>query len=309
MELDLKALGITLLVGAFTIIGIEAIAYFLFNKRPIGFIAGKFSFEVNDQSTGQKDRTLTLVVLLLFAFGAGIVFENLSLKAVESDQIPFRTIPAKILGNPLANALALPRTTDDRVLALIGNFEKPTPLGRDLAQNNAFRIHGSAEDAKVEEWINKGMRGNPEEDPGREAIEKSIVNLYYFAKNTAYGQEQHYDELSKIQERYEVLMSLSMLAFIFFFGATVVGSPLYIKRYLDRNKKKGDKRLRELHGRIPIVVVSFLLMYLVCLSAFARESDAFNKRAFGYLSTMLIAEKRQVPEQAKPTPSPAGTPR
>jgi len=300
-----KELGLTLLAGAFAMLGIEVIAHFFLNKNPFTLLAQRLSSAVNEVSgsdaaaaqsagrrtvKGEKDQTFTVVVFVLIAFAAGIFLEDLSLKYVDSDPYYIK---------------ALPRTTDDRVLALVGDFEKPTPLGRDLAENNAFAIHkGSGVDLKVQKWIAQDLRGTPEEDPGQDEIRKSIVDLYFIAKNTAYSHPQYYDELRRIQARYEFATSLSLLSFTYLVLAFCVGIFLFVKRFLSRKKEQpSDVRLRQLHRKIPFVFAALLVVYLLSLAAVAREANTFNKRVFGYLSTTLIATQR-LPQRPSPTPTP-----
>lgn len=188
----------------------------------------------------------------------------------------------------------MPTRTDDRVLALIKDFEEPTPLGRDLAQNRAFEIHGSDFDVKVQEWIKTGMKRKPADDSERAAIRNSIVDLYFIAKNTAYAHPQHYDELRRIQARYEFATSLSLLSFGYLGVAMGVGAYILFKRFRNRKTEGGaDPRLGELRRKIPYVFAGVLLVYLFSLAAVAREANAFNKRVFGYLSTTLIHERNQ----------------
>ncbi len=318
-----KELGLTVLAGAFAMLGIEVIAHFFLNKRPFTFLAHKLSTEVNEVSgsdaeaapstgrrtgKGEKDQTFTVVVFVLIAFAVGIFLEDLSLKYLDSEPYYVKTIPAWCVGNYYADKFALPMTTDDRVLALLGDFNNPTPLGRDLAENHAFEIHnGSKVDRNVQKWIENDLKG--EDDPGQDAIQKSIVNLYFIAKNTAYAHPQHYDELRRIQARYEFATSLSLLSFAYLVLALGAGAFLLVKRFLTRKKaKKTDERLRQLHRKVPFVLAALLVVYLLSLAAVAREANAFNKRVFGYLSTTLITTQR-LPPPPSPTPTPTPTPK
>ena len=125
-------------------------------------------------------------------------------------------------------------------------------------------------------------------------MQTAIDNLYYNAKNTVYAHEQHSEELKKIQARLEFTRSLSMIGFIYFVIAFVVGTPLFIALLPQRkDKRKTASRLYKLRAKIPVVVGTLLLVYFFSLWAFALETKAFNKRAFGYFSTMLILEKRK----------------
>src|SRR5688572_1938389 len=95
----IKELGITLLVGAFTILGAEAILHYYFNRGFVGFFEGKLGLE--ESGKVGKEQTMTIAVFIAFAFAVGVVVEDLSWKYRDSKDMPFRTIPAKILPNSL----------------------------------------------------------------------------------------------------------------------------------------------------------------------------------------------------------------
>jgi hypothetical protein len=334
MEFDIKELAITLMVGAFTILGFEAILHCFFGKGPIG------KFGLNRKST--KEQPLTVVMLVVLAFGLGLIAEDLSLKYVDTNDFPFRKYPAQVLGNSFAQRLGLPPATDDRAISLIGSFEDPNPdpVAQDLATNGAFMIDDTkGTGSRVQRWILKGVCDHewapPSRDPGSDDcpskgdVEAAAKSLYYYSKNTAYSHPESYDELKRIEDRLQFERSVSMFAFIYFgFSValailllawrviTLVLSRLArVKRFAKRFEKirwaKVLQRPRVAALRFKVaplrnkiypyrwrwrfvgVAIVLLAVYFFTIWAYGRESDAFNRRAFGYLSTKLISEKRQ----------------
>ena len=91
MEFDIKELTITLMVGAFTILGFEAILHYFLNKGLIGFFEGKLRLN----GEGVKEQPFLTAVLVIFAFGLGVIVEDLSLKYVDSDNFPFQKNPGQ----------------------------------------------------------------------------------------------------------------------------------------------------------------------------------------------------------------------
>ena len=327
MEFDIKELTITLMVGAFTILGFEAILYYFFGKAIIGVFQGTPHQEIKATS---EHKLTSLIMLLVFAFGLGIIVENLSLKYVDSDKFPFKTIPARLLNtidHSIVPELGLPPTDDDRAITLIGNFYNPKPsaLAKALARNGAFVIDDTGErGAEVAKWILK-----PDDDKGptrcdplnaktkddcaaKDDIEASAKLLYYYAKNTAYSHPDYYDELTRMEHRLTFARSVSFVAFLYTVLAVVLlafvlifkrgsGLPLRNSPIKRSSNRAGFHSFREWFGRQqlrPLGVLAIMLaVYLFSIWAYGREADAFNRRAFGYLSTMLISERRQRPKE------------
>jgi len=221
------------------------------------------------------------------------------------NDLPFRTIPAFFTRGYFVQRLGLPSEDDDRVSSLIGAIKHPDPqpVIYDLADSNAFQINDQSHTGeKIKNWIKNDKRciaGSPgEECPSKKEVEKAFTNLFYFAKNTAYSNEYHYDELRKIQSRLEFMRSISMIAFICFGLGVVFGVVLLIRWWKNRKKiptvPEEQSRLRY---EIPIVLTVMFVVYFLSLWAYARETDAFNRRVFGYLSSSLIEGKRQREEQ------------
>jgi hypothetical protein len=343
MEL-IKELGLTFMVGVFSILGLETIMHYFFNRPLTGVfqeilekgqmlrkthvrdgdskealntsaetrksddsISGQAELphdRLNISNDSQKEHTATVVLFIAAAFTVGIIAEDLSYKYMDSD-LPFRGIPAFITRGYFVQRLGLPSEDDDRVSSLIGAIKHPDPqpVIYDLAGNNALRISDQSQiGEKIQNWINNDKRciaGSPGKDcPSKKEVEKAFTNLFYFAKNTAYSNEHHYDELRKIQARLEFMRSISMIAFIYFALGAVFGVVLLIKRWRDRkNKPRVSEELSQLHSKIPLVLTVMFVVYFLSLWAYARETDAFNRRVFGYLSSSLLEGKRQRKEQ------------
>jgi len=313
MDIGIKELGITLMVGAFTILGFEAILHYFFGKQLTGFFQGKLGFddgakndeedEVVQSSAPQgrrqerkkdRDQTVTVAVFVGLAFAVGIIAEDLSYKYVDSVQIPFKTIPAMLLPDDLIHKLDLPSMFDSRITTLIDDLEnspRPQWLAVDLARSEAFQISDPEHGLTIEQWIQNPARCKPAEQaipacPSMGQIQTSILRLYYYSKNRVFADANYYDELKKIQARIEFARSLSLISFIYFVPAAVIGTMMAVRRLARRGPSSGRPGVAAVAGVL-------FCIYFFSTWAYERESDEFNKRTFGYFSSMLIAEQRQ----------------
>lgn len=308
MDFGIKELGITLMVGAFTMLGFEAILHYVFNRGLIGFFSGKLGLETGKRTGSvahptkthdKSESTMTITVFILLAFGIGVLAEDLSYKYVDSTKTGFIGILAQILPSETLNALDLPAEESDVVVTLVGTLKKPKPgsLAHELAAADALEIADPSEHNKqVQEWMAQDQPCVPQPEaaancPSQEQVKTSFDSLYYYAKNMAYKDANHYDELKRIQARLEFVRSLSLISLFYFLIALITGLILIVFHWL-----KGPnhcKRLAELRIRVPVLVGVLFCIYFVSLWAFARETTAFDLRALGYLSTTILAEKRQ----------------
>lgn len=156
---------------------------------------------------------------------------------------------------------------------------------------------------RIENWINDPSACTPGEVstevcPSFGDFKDSILPLYYYAKNQAYGHENYYDEMKKIQSRLEFSRSISMLAFIYLCLGVLFVIPLLIKF----RREHSPQMRRRIYVRVPAVLLILFGIFFFSLWAYERESDEFNKRAFGYFSSMLMAEKNKAREE-NPTAS------
>jgi hypothetical protein len=338
MDLGIKELGITFLVGAFTILGIELILYHYFHIHLTGFfqgrlgLAGADAVDAEKKSNEDKDKaetkelTMRTAVFIGLAFAIGILAEDLSSKYRDSLFIPFRSVSERILPDSLVGALDLPVIFDSRFKTLIYlNDEQklvPNALAKDLAYTQAFSHVDPARGKKIEEWIADDQnRCTPGRDatatcPSLSELTHSIHKLYYYAKNNAYGHENYYDEMKRIQIRLDFSRSISMIALIYFCIAVFMLVPLQlaptswlmrklpgINAWLLKVKQslRTKRPEREVDDprphqfsmlfRVPMVLLILFMVYFVGGWAYAREAEEFNKRAFGYFSSMQIKQK------------------
>jgi hypothetical protein len=387
MELDIKELGITLVVGAFTIFSLELILRQLFgielivffrSKKPRGTTAGE---DPDGPATGgQKDHAMKAAVFIGLAFGVGILAEDLSYKYVDNVETPFKFVPAAIgsrLSPERKKDLNLPSKEDVRVTTLVKNLAdhpKPEHLATELAMNHAFSLENPTTGDKVEKWLlNKitcerlpEIADGTSVCPSQAEVADSIKSLYYYAKNRSYAIPEYYDEMKKIQSRVDFSRSIALIAFFFFALAallallrtavklwkmhslpqsrllvrTIAFIPLviyslaitllkvfwfvlravcsYVKAITlrlfapDRYK---PNNLDEARFKTLSVIVMLFVVYFLGMWAYWREAEEFNKRAFGYYSSMLTKERREMankvavsgmqiaPTAGQPTPS------
>jgi hypothetical protein len=330
MDLGIKELGITLMIGAFTILGADAILHYFLDWGFTGFfedgLRARKRKEQAENAGGSKkkdenEQTMAIVVFIGFAFGVGIIAEDLSYRYVDSENLQVRSIPAKIFPASIVTRFDLPSEETDLVSTLVESLKKPnpSPLTRDLADNHAFQMvdkstpvdsDGTAENPaaletrgeKIEKWILDGQkRCKPhEKTPGEEIkgcpspkeIQGAFKDLYYYAKNTVYAQSEYYEELRRIQTRLEFTRSLAMLAFMYFAVVLAVGIVLLVWHMAksSRNSESRDQ-VRQLRFRIPAMAAVMFGIYFMSIWAYTRETDAFNKRVFGYLSTTLVSKR------------------
>jgi hypothetical protein len=337
MEFDIKELTITLMVGAFTILGFEAILAYCFGKEIIGIFKRK-----TGPAAANDHPFVTIVLLAVFAFGLGVIAENLSLKYVDSDDFPFKKIPAGILDlvdHRIVPKLGLPSVDDDRAIALVGNFKAPRPnsLARDLAIHHAFLIDDPwGTGGRVERWFSvldnedrcdplnpKQYNENPENKKkddcaSKEEIETSAQALYYYAKNTAYSHPQNYDELKRLEDRLQFVRSVSFVAFLYSLTVALLILTDIVVSFIRKSTQKRRNGLRR-RGKLfdsqtmaigarqlkPLAVLAVMLgVYFFSIWAYGRESEAFNRRAFGHLSTRLISEQHHPVEKGDDSVTP-----
>lgn len=308
MEL-VKELGITLIIGAYTILGFELILFILFGFDLTGYIRELlYSIKrkvrersniilsvppnISDEEDIQLNTTVSmqytrLTVFVCLSFGIGLLAEDLSYKFVDSE------LP-----------LELPTRYDTRVQTLIGNIENPKiePLAEELANNNMFSAIDQECGVSTKEWIlakdndkRKSISPCSKYTSINKQIEDLITKLYYRSKNNVFLQNNYYDELKKIQMRSDFTRSVSVISTLYFCAILLVISGIVIKESL---KKVRQKRKYPFFKnvisqiRIPgIILVVLSIVVFFATAAFYKESFEFNKRVFGYYSTMQSNER------------------
>jgi hypothetical protein len=325
MDFELKELGITFIVGSFMILGLEAILYYFFNIQFTGFFQSGLRLTQRTRATGKSDakinsseedesenskrnevefspQTVKILIFIGMAFGIGVIAEDLSYKYVDSVQTPFKELPSVVsalLPNELDKSLGLPSKENSRIKTLIKNFhEKPQTelLAEDLAKQKAFSLLNPETGPKIEGWIINPNRCTPAKEsfegcPSSAEITSSIYSLYYYAKNVVYLKQSYYDEMKKIESRRDFSRSISLIAFVYFTAALLLGLTRVI--FLLIRYKPGEFRtnqVRIIFKKALFICLVLFGIYFFSMWAYERESDEFNKRAFGYFSTMLMAK-------------------
>jgi hypothetical protein len=332
MNFDLKELGITFIVGSFVILGLEAVLFYFYNIQLTGFFQTKAGLDGGkpsktddpqemdypaDSSESQRYKdnspvqTIKIAIFIGIAFAVGILAEGLSYKYVDSVQTPFKELPSffkEILPKELDKSLGLPSKENSRIKTLIKNiYEKPEvePLANDLAKQKAFSLMNPSTGLKVENWIKDPNRCAPDSNdilsncPSISEITQCVYGVYYYAKNRVYQNPSYYDEMRRIESRRDFSRSISLIAFVYLMGAVFTGLARLI--YLMIKFKGGSfraKRTWEICTKMVYVSLILFGIYFFSMWAYERESDEFNKRAFGYFSTMLIQEQNS-PSQSK----------
>lgn len=305
MDLGIKELGITLMVGVLTLLGAEIIAHYVINRPFTTFFKDLFGADKSSAAGNKNDKEATAIVTLfvVIVFAVGLIVEAISFKYVDDEKLWIKRLPALVMGEGLTHWLGMPSKDDDRVAVLIESLDNPKPsaLAIDLAWSDAFLISDNSKTGlKVQNWIkskNRCVPGTEISDcPSRYEVEASIASLYYYAKNMAYSDQQHYHELSQIQARLEFARSLAVIGFLYL---VVVISVQGFRTRRKRDSAKAGTQVKTSRFAVPLVVAGFLCAYVFGLWAYGRETEAFNRRAFGYLSSNLVYEKRQAEAAAK----------
>jgi len=331
MDLGLKELGITFMVGAFTILGLELILYHFFNKQLTGFFHGRLglsgSTEQESRTTqpggtnedqDENELTMRAAVFIGLAFAVGVLAEDVSEKYRDGLHTPFSNVAEQVMPNSLIQGLDLPVKYDARMQTLFreigGDRLVPKQLAEELARTKSFSLADPVNGEKVERWINTANRCIPtklsyEWCPSLSELEQSASKLYYYAKNTTFAVENYYDEMKKIQIRLDFSRSIAMLAFVYFVAALLLVLILLTRvtfRFLISLIRDSviirpaivGESYRKLLVKVPVILLGLFLVYFVAIWAYARESDEFNKRAFGYFSTMQITSELTSKKQA-----------
>jgi hypothetical protein len=307
MDLGIKELGITLIVGVFTLLGAEVIAHYLFGRPLTTFFQDIFKGHkpsryfrrgaVKVEQNDSKEATFTVAVFVGLVFAVGLIVETISFKYVDDQTLIFKTFPARVMGDELTRTIGMPPKDDDRIAALLGSLDNPhpSPLAVDLAHRDAFLLSDNSRTGqRVQDWVKSSNHDTL--GPSRSDVEKSIANLYYYAKNMAYSHQNHYHELSQIQARLEFARSLAVIGLFYLpvvvvIGCLKLGLLGYRRKFQRARPQTPLERLSTVAWRTAVVAAMCFGVYWCGLWAYARETEAFNRRAFGYLSSHLLEER------------------
>lgn len=305
MDFGLKEIGITFMVGAFTILGFELVLFYLCGINITGFFRERLGLvgagkdpepirlsrqtthprrlaETRKASSDDSTHNMRLAVFIGLSFAIGILAEDISYKFVDNE-LPF----------------GLESRYDTRVKLLIGYPEAPdiNPLAKDLASNHAFEIFEGEKGIEIQRWILEDGACSSCPNINYKDVRNSIIKLYYYAKNNVYLEANFYDEMKKIQSRSDFTRSIAVISLVYFLIAFLLsvillidkkrGSP-WISALKQNTKNNFISSVRSIE--IVKMIVTFVLLifiFFVAWWAYDRESAEFNKRAFGYFSSML----------------------
>jgi len=289
MNLELNEAGMTFLVGAFVLLGLEAVTYFVLGRHVTRFFEGRLG--LGDDGT---PASLTTGVFIGLSFAIGLLTEDVSFKY--ADPLVYR--PFRFTYGVLHLAAA---DHDDstvknamQVGVLVSELKRlnprPTRLGRAVFSSGLFPSLLGAEGKQVEAWaLNGGPLPLRPGDSNFETLESLITSAFYFAKNRVYNNEQYFDELRRIQSRLEFSATVATVGLLLASVAIVMASVRL--RLVWRESQQ--RRLTARRGAQ--IALVFLAIYFFAYLAYVQESDEFNKRVFGYYDSMLRANRGELP--------------
>jgi hypothetical protein len=291
MDLDLKEIGITLIVGSFTVLTFEYIVYYVFGRPITGFFKGRLGLHDQEDTTA--------VVFLFLCFGIGLVTEDVLAKYIErldvhgiSRALICHELIIKDLKDEGGNISRSRLETATIVAGIAGQTPQRTDLGGDLLDNHLFARIDGARGRDVERWL---RNPTPVNERKQKAIEESIQHLWYAAKNRVYRDERYSEEMRHIQSRLEFSRTIACVAFLGWLAFLVLGAARLLL----------DAFVRVVEGKKPdawagfapaggwwLLRAGFLFaIYFFSLWAYSRESLEFNKRTFGYYNAFFVSAR------------------
>ncbi len=297
----MKEIGLTFVVGAFCILGLEFILYQLFAFKITGFFHGKVGFQGNADDKDGNSSTISATLFVMVSLAIGIIAEDISYKFMDGDWLP-GWVPATWF-----------EKLDDKAVVLVGRDTEdnvvPLSLGKELSHRGAFThcMYDRNVALAVETWFKKG--GSLQSaDLDENKLNASIKSLYYSAKNAVYTIPSYYDEMKVIQSRLEFSRSITLIALSYFTFALIIilVTLIYLKlngpgrrknsqSTMEGNNKSvgADIPIQSIHlssRNIFVVLVTLCAIFSLSFRAYKRESEEYHKRAFGYFSSILNSQ-------------------
>jgi hypothetical protein len=324
MEFDLSEIGITLVVGAFTILTIELICHYVFGRPLTGFFKDRLGLH------GQNETHVAVFLALCYACGlfAEDVF-SAYVAVVDFSGLSGTIIcNARVLGDLEHEEGSLSRASMQTAMVVAGSRTKEpkiTGLGRDMLDRGIFSTYDGKRGTRVEQWLQSPkLPPLPTKVAAGEVtiedVETSAQRLWYLAKNRVYREPNYYDELKQLRRRQDLARTIATVAFIgalamFFLSILMLlflAAALYregAKKWLDQ--WFGGEAQEDFRGRYTgsavnlhrfawgtlVRTLSLLVIYFFALWAYSHETIEFNKRTYGYFTSLTlheqIAEARQ----------------
>jgi hypothetical protein len=121
-----------------------------------------------------------------------------------------------------------------------------------------------------------------------EEFRSTSLNIYYYAKNRVYREENYFKELMDIQGRIDFIRSLAWGSFILLFIVTVICSFRFFQCQFEFFK---------IWPSIIILILIFFLFHIAAIFAYETEEKQFNKRVFGYFLSLNESQKNKMEDR------------
>jgi len=312
MDLQLHELGLTLLVGAFGVLTIEAISYFTFDRRLTGFFAGKWGLH-QEHARPVKEDPMTLGVVIVLCFCLGLVAEDFCYDFDDvSTQWLYRIPFINLIGRYVVHDLRKEQSDITHVTLLtttiVRNLEageprktdspNVTPLGYSLLSVRPFSLldgergigktsilHVFAQAARnaryLVSYVSCGA-GSDFDEMFRD-VRDAIWRLWFDAHDRMLATEEYHEEIVGLQNRVNFSRAVAVIA-MFAFIASVF---CIIARMTALTR--GGKLTKDWQRPNAILMIAFFTIYVAATLAYSRESVEMYKRVLNYYRTRLVA--------------------
>jgi hypothetical protein len=305
----LKDLGLTFLIGAFTLLGFEAICWYLFGVRVTGFFRGRLGL-YSTKPPVDEATDLAIWLFVVSSFAVGLIAEDISYGWQDPGALP----------KAILNIAAHPDTLRREALVAAHadkNSACGTQLGGELAERGAVsKVVKDTSASRLENWLSQPKCSTTLSmtDAERAAL---LRRVYYHAKNWSYSQQNYFQELDRLQSRIDLTRSLLIVSCCLVLLTTCISGVAAIVAFLlPCYRSSGPAWSSSDSPKFPdslLFRVSTILQYgvepqlawawanrafcIVCVFAmiggssalaFRFETTEFYKHAFGYYSTSLV---------------------
>lgn len=244
MDKSVGELGLTLLSGAFVILGIDAIIFYIWKRPGTGFFQGSLGFRKGTDDNASQSPVSTLLFIGL-SFFVGSAIESYS-------YMFFEEFP---LVNKHETRLSVLFSRDGR---------RPSSLAKELIENNLFVKIDPVNGKSTQDWILSESPHNKIETIC-EIQKSSIMKLFYYSKNIVYKDQNHFKELYPIQKNIMFCGMIGFFSFILIFAAIQSAVVLSISELLKKSKLSrslGDKTEFSIKENSTSIIVTTILLVL-----------------------------------------------
>ena len=231
---------------------------------------------------------LSGILILLIAFGIGIVTEGITDNLTDSEAQSEWSRAVWFLGSEDFHRFSTLVKLDSET----GTY-RFSGLGKDLIQHKTFtdralgrRLERGAGNFLAD--VNAFLTVLPEDAKNRNEVKAKRLKdaetysnlLYYPAKNWAYTQDNYFDELQGIQRRIDWSRSSFLICY---YGLMLDALVLLVLGILYVCGDAGKRAIVQALCLIPILAVSAWL----CVQSYEHCETQFNERAYGYYASYL----------------------